>query len=78
MISYAGKPFSDAESMAVLNPYVKDWFMKNFGELTPPQKYAFKLISEGKNLLITAPTGSGKTISGFLSIISRLFDYSLE
>ncbi len=78
MISYAGKPFSDAESVAVLNPYVKDWFMKNFGELTPPQKYAFKLISEGKNLLITAPTGSGKTISGFLSIISRLFNYSLE
>ena len=78
MISYAGKPFSDAESIAVLNPYVKDWFMKNFGELTPPQKYAFKLISERKNLLITAPTGSGKTISGFLSIISKLFDYSLE
>ena len=78
MISYAGKPFSDAESIAVLNPYVKDWFMKNFGELTPPQKYAFKLISERKNLLITAPTGSGKTISGFLSIISKLFDYSLQ
>jgi ATP-dependent Lhr-like helicase len=29
-------------------------------------------------VLITAPTGSGKTMSGFLSIISKLFDYSIE
>ena len=47
-------------------------------ELTPPQKYTFKLISESKNMLVTAPTGSGKTLSAFLSIISRLFDYSLQ
>ncbi|MEM3841536.1 MAG: ATP-dependent helicase [Candidatus Micrarchaeaceae archaeon] len=76
MIKYAVKPFDDEESLSVLNPYVRKWFTKNFSELSPPQKYAFKLISESKNLLITAPTGSGKTISGFLSIISRLFDYS--
>ena len=68
MIKYAGKPFADSESLAVLNPYVRKWFQKNFSELSPPQKYAFKLISEMKNLLVTAPTGSGKTISGFLCI----------
>ncbi|MEM0149029.1 MAG: ATP-dependent helicase [Candidatus Micrarchaeaceae archaeon] len=78
MIEYAKEPFSDEESLSVLNPYVRAWFKKNFKELTPPQKYAFKLISEGKNLLITAPTGSGKTMSGFVSIISRLFDYALS
>ncbi len=78
MITYAGKPFDDKESLSVLNPYVREWFTKNFEELTPPQKYAFKLISSKTNVLITAPTGSGKTMSGFLSIISRLTDYSLE
>ncbi len=78
MITYAEKPFDDKESLGVLNEYVSKWFTKKFDELTPPQKYAFKLISERKNMLITAPTGSGKTMSGFLSIISRLFDYSLE
>ncbi len=78
MIDYVKEPFNDNESLAVLNPYVRKWFQKNFNELTPPQKYAFKLISDKKNLLITAPTGSGKTMSGFLSIISRLFDYSLQ
>lgn len=78
MIEYAKEPFTDEQSLSVLNGYVRDWFTNNFGELTPPQKYAFKLISEKKNLLITAPTGSGKTMSGFLTIISRLFDYSLK
>ncbi len=77
MIEYVKEPFSDEESLAVLNKYVKDWFTTNFQELTPPQKYTFKLISEKKNILVTAPTGSGKTMSGFVSIISKLFDYSL-
>ena len=78
MITYAEKPFSEKESLGVLNDYVRKWFTNNFEEMTPPQRYAFKLISEKTNVLITAPTGSGKTMSGFLSIISRLFDYSLE
>ncbi len=78
MITFAEKPFEDRESLAVLNPYVRDWFNARFEELTPPQKYAFKLIGEKRNVLITAPTGSGKTMSGFLSIISKLFDYSLD
>ncbi len=78
MLNYAEKPFDDSESLGVLNPYVREWFTKNFGKLTPPQKYAFKLICENKSLLVTAPTGSGKTLSAFLSIISRLFDYSLQ
>ena len=77
MISNADKPFTKEESLSALNPYVRIWFERNFSELTPPQLYSFKLIGEGKNLLISAPTGSGKTISGFMSIISKLFDYSL-
>lgn len=77
MITYAKKPFDDKKSLGVLNPHVRSWFEENFKELTPPQRFAFKLISEKRNILITAPTGSGKTMSGFLSIISKLFDYSM-
>ncbi|MEM3202520.1 MAG: ATP-dependent helicase [Candidatus Micrarchaeaceae archaeon] len=78
MITKVDKPFSDEESLNSLNIYARKWFQSNFKELTPPQKFAFKIIKDKQNVLITAPTGSGKTMSGFLSIISRLFDYSLQ
>ncbi len=78
MIEQLQQPFPDEQSLSVLNEHVRKWFLDSFKELTPPQKYAFKLISERKNILITAPTGSGKTMSGFLSIISRLFDLSMS
>ncbi|MFW5902840.1 MAG: ATP-dependent helicase, partial [archaeon] len=54
-------------------PYVKEWFNEKFDELTPPQRYSFKLIHEGKNSLICSPTGTGKTQSAFLSILNELF-----
>ncbi|MGC9149757.1 MAG: ATP-dependent helicase [Candidatus Micrarchaeia archaeon] len=74
MISRISKPFSDEENLKCLHPLVRKWFIKKFKELTPPQRYSFKLISEGENVLITAPTGSGKTFSAFLVIISKLIE----
>lgn len=78
MITRADKPYSEEESLGMLNEYAREWFKSSFGELTPPQRYAFKLICDKKNVLIAAPTGSGKTMSGFTSIISQLSDYSME
>lgn len=78
MIEFVEKPFSDEESLSVLNKYVREWFTSNFSELTPPQKFSFKLISEHKNVLITAPTGSGKTMSAFVSILNDMFNRSLS
>ena len=78
MIEYAKEPFSDRESLAALNPFVRKWFEKNFEELTPPQKYTFRLIADRRNLIVSAPTGSGKTMSAFLSIIGALFDRALR
>ncbi|MEM3781436.1 MAG: ATP-dependent helicase [Candidatus Micrarchaeaceae archaeon] len=73
-IQQYGKPFSDEESLSSLNGAIREWFVNKYKELTPPQKYSFKLIREGKNLLITAPTGSGKTFSAFMAILSDLMD----
>ncbi|MDY6789579.1 MAG: ATP-dependent helicase, partial [Candidatus Nanohaloarchaea archaeon] len=54
-------------------PYVKEWFNEQFDQLTPPQKYSFDLIHRDENSLICAPTGSGKTLSSFLSALNELF-----
>jgi len=73
MIQYAQR-FSEEESLEALNPKIRKWFKEHFKELTPPQHYSFKLIRLGKNVLITAPTGSGKTFSAFMAILSELMD----
>ncbi|MFB6291931.1 MAG: ATP-dependent helicase [Candidatus Nanohaloarchaea archaeon] len=54
-------------------PYVKDWFNDRFDGLSDPQKHAFDLIHQEENSLICAPTGSGKTLSAFLSGLNELF-----
>ncbi|MFB6208169.1 MAG: ATP-dependent helicase [Candidatus Nanohaloarchaea archaeon] len=54
-------------------PYVKEWFNSKFPGLSDPQKYSFDLINDDENSLICAPTGSGKTLSAFLSILNDMF-----
>ncbi len=54
-------------------PYVKDWFNSEFPGLSEPQKYSFDLIHREENSLISAPTGSGKTLSAFMSALNEVF-----
>lgn len=68
----ADKEYGKERILSVLDPLVRKWFRTKFKELTPPQKQAIVNIHEGKNTLIASPTGSGKTLSAFLSIISEL------
>lgn len=76
MIEYYKKPFSREESLGSLNGHIRKWFEKRYRNPALPQLYSFKLIREGKSLLITAPTGSGKTFSAFMAILSELMDMS--
>ena len=78
MIEWVRKPFTEEESLACLEEYVREWFISSFKELTPPQRFSFKLISQGYNVIIAAPTGSGKTLAGFMSILSELFKLGEE
>lgn len=68
----ADREHTKQEILSILDPLVAKWFSKKFEELTPPQKQAIVNIHKGKNTLIASPTGSGKTLSAFLSIISEL------
>jgi len=77
-ISFIKKPWSDEENLSCLESHVRNWFTSRFGGLTSPQRFSFKLISKGSNVLITAPTGSGKTFSAFMVILSDLFKLSKQ
>ncbi len=52
---------------------VAAWWRSHFTELTAPQSLAIPAIQNGRNVLICAPTGSGKTLCAFISALSDLF-----
>src|SRR5690606_30769778 len=54
-------------------PATQDWFRGAFDAPTPAQVGAWEAISAGRNALVVAPTGSGKTLSAFLWAIDRTF-----
>ena len=66
------------EVLGLLQPLLRDWFTSKFQGLTEPQAFAVPLIHRRKNVLVSSPTGSGKTLTAFLSIINELYTKQLE
>ena len=67
----------DAALLSLFHPVLQEWWLSSFrsedGLFTPPQRQAIPMIAQGKNVLISSPTGSGKTLSAFIAIINQLF-----
>src|SRR3954454_1861491 len=62
------------DETARLSGPVRSWFVGAFPEgPTPAQQLAWPPIAAGENVLLVSPTGTGKTLAGFLSILDRLF-----
>src|SRR3989344_2676011 len=76
MISYKTKEDKEEEIFALLNPIVRDWFKQKFKTFSPPQKFAITEIHARQNVLVSASTGTGKTLCGFLAILNELIDSS--
>ncbi|WP_425487492.1 ATP-dependent helicase [Metallosphaera tengchongensis] len=70
------KQFSDNEIYELLRPYVADWFKEKYGSFTPPQRASIPAIKDGHNVLISSPTGSGKTMAAFIGILDTLLHYA--
>ena len=76
MIEFQKEPYEDEEIFRALNPIVKEWFKSKFKEFCLPQKYAVLNIHKRQNTLVSAVTGSGKTLTAFLSILNELITLS--
>ena len=59
-------------SMDDFHPVIRDWFLSTFNHPTDVQEQAWPLIAANRHLLVTAPTGSGKTLTAFLWAINQL------
>jgi ATP-dependent Lhr-like helicase len=54
------------------HPLIRHWFQNRIGLPTDVQQRAWPKIADRKHLLITAPTGSGKTLTAFLWALNQL------
>jgi ATP-dependent helicase Lhr and Lhr-like helicase len=59
------------------HPLIAEWFQASVGTPTDVQAEAWPAIQSGRDALIAAPTGSGKTFAAFLSSIDQLFAQAL-
>ncbi|MES2858654.1 MAG: DEAD/DEAH box helicase [Pseudomonadota bacterium] len=64
-------------ALASFHPAVAGWFEGSFAAPTPAQAAAWPAIAGGRDTLVAAPTGSGKTLTAFLTAIDALVRESL-
>jgi ATP-dependent helicase Lhr and Lhr-like helicase len=74
MINYLTDPYKPVHLKANFHPFINKWFFSKFKTFSPPQLFGVMEIHNRKNVLISAPTGSGKTLTAFLSILNELVD----
>ncbi len=60
------------DSLRLFAPPIAEWFSSRYGEPTDVQAKAWPRIAAGEHVLLTAPTGSGKTFAAFLWALDRL------
>jgi ATP-dependent Lhr-like helicase len=62
----------DADPLGCFHPVTAAWFRAVFEAPTAPQRLGWPVIARGESALITAPTGTGKTLTAFLWCLDRL------
>jgi len=59
-------------SLQLFHPLTRAWFVERYGAPTDVQARSWPEIAAGRHVLITAPTGSGKTLTAFLWALDKL------
>ncbi len=78
MLEKVDRTYTKDEVMSMMEPLISTWFDERFGDLTIPQAKAIPVIHQRRNVLVSSPTGSGKTLTAFTSIINELTRYARE
>ncbi|MBN2319086.1 MAG: DEAD/DEAH box helicase [Acidobacteria bacterium] len=65
-------------SLNCFHPIIRQWFADRIGTPTAIQNKAWPLIQEGRHVLVTAPTGCGKTLTAFLWALHQLISGEWE
>lgn len=60
------------DPLSLFHPRVKKWFEEKIGKPTEIQEKAWPVIAGGGHVLMSAPTGTGKTLAAFLWAINQL------
>src|SRR5262245_6677186 len=63
---------SDEAALAVLPGVVRRWFVRRFGQPTAAQRAAWPALAAGRSLLLSAPTGTGKTLAAMVPLLGEL------
>ncbi len=66
------KSYSKEEIAEILHPLIREWFFSKFKDFSPAQSFGVMSIHKKQDILISAPTGGGKTLTAFLSILNNL------
>ena len=65
-------------SLSSFHPIIQRWFRSRFDAPTEAQAAGWPAIAQGRHTLIAAPTGSGKTLTAFLTCIDQLVRQGME
>ena len=69
----SGADLPSAEgALQTFHPLIRQWFLSSVGRPTEVQARAWPVIARGKHALVSAPTGTGKTLAAFLWGINQL------
>ncbi len=76
MITCKENPDKPEDVKELLIPLVRAWFFNKFKEFSLPQLYGVSEVHKRQNILVSAQTGTGKTLTSFLAILNELIDLS--